>query len=376
MLTITTSGIPEAEVRAALEASGRQIVSPEPEPAAAQDPNAASVPPSPAGESPVAAPDGESAAPSEGAEPGTQGEPPANQETQPQPPAEPPTRRANFEAKRVKLEKQIGHLQTELDLERGSKTELQKKLEAAEAELAKLKPAEATPAPVKDEGPVRPKRPTLESCEYDNERFERETEEYEGNLDAYYRALSRKEFEDARKAEDAKREADEKKAREDRAAEEYRGRLATEAKAIPDYDAVVEAVGDDVQLSDITHSYVLNSDHPARLIYHFLTQARDGVENSDLARIEAISNPFKRSIALRDLEMSLAGKSPAAAAAPVAAEPPKPAAHTVRQVSRPVRRVDEPITTVGSRTAANGVTLASATSAIEYARLRNQGVKN
>lgn len=377
MLTIATSGIPEAEVRAALEASGREIADPEPAAApAAEEPNP-SVPPTPAGESPVAAPDGEIAAPSEGAEDEPQGDTPAKQEAQP---AEPPTRRDNFEKKRVKLEKQVGHLQTELELERGSKTELQKKLEATEAELAKLKPAEAAPATPKDEGPVRPKRPTLESCEFDNERYDREMEQHEVALDAYYKALARKEVEDAQKAEVAQREADQKKAAEVQAETEYRERLESGAKGIPDYEQVLADVGDDVKLTDFTHAYIKNADSPAHLIHHFLKQARDGVANPDLDRIEAISNPFKKNMALRDLELKVAGRASAAAepatppAAPVATEPAKPPVPTVRQVSRPAKVVDEPITPVGSRAPSNGAALSQAKSPMEYARLRNQGV--
>ncbi len=355
-------------------------VDPPAAPAAAAPP--ASVPPVTPGESPSAAPAGESAAPSEGAGTKPQGATPAGQEDKGQDPvvtppaAEPPNpakqARHNFEAKRVRLEKQIDQLQTDLDLERGSKAKLSKQLEDLQAELAKLKPAEA-PAAVTPPALVRPKRPTLSDVDFDQERLEAALDEHEAKLDEYNKAVIKQETEAAQQK--AAREREEREQREAATLEErqYQQRMAEGRAEISDWDEVMETT-EDLEASDVTTRFINVSEIPAHLIHHLLQNS------DDLNRIEKL-DPVRRVRALTALELQLADKRKARTAAPpvdpapvtppVAATPPPtpPAQPPAPTISRPAK-VDEPITPVGSRAPAVGQRLSQAATPKDYLRMR------
>jgi hypothetical protein len=199
MVRVETNTQPETEVRDALVAHGYKIVEeekkPEPKPVVEKpsepvgEPGEDKVPAETAGERTIAP---------EGEEP-TQETPPApTQISRPKEKA-----KGGFQVKVEKLTARVDDLQEQLDNERGDKTRLTNKLAEAQAELDRLKGTEGKPAePVKDAGPVRPKRPVmpdLAEFDYDQEKYSTavkqyraDSEKYETEMDAYTEAVAEK----------------------------------------------------------------------------------------------------------------------------------------------------------------------------------------
>jgi len=380
---VTTANVSAEEVNAMLGAQGLTpdgVKAPAEVPPAKTEPAVPSVPPTAAGEPPSAAPAGESAAPSEGAEKTPQAG--TQEEGKAPPAAEPPNpakvARANFESRQVKLKKQIDALQTDLELERGSKAGLERKLEELQAELEKLKPAEAKTDAVTPPALVRPKRPTKADFDYDDDRYEAALDEHEVKLDEYMKAVAKQESE---KSTREAREAEEKRQREEAATaeeREYQARFNKGRQEIADWDEVIESAPE-LEVTEVTQGFIRQSEIPADLVHHFLQNSEE------LHRIEKL-DPLRRVRALTTVELKLeeqrkarSGGQPVAAA-PVVETPPTPATPPAPAPAQPIStrptRVDEPITPVGGRAPAVGQRLSQAVTGKDYLRLRLAGVKD
>lgn len=311
----------------------------------------------------------------------------STQETQAAPPVEPKTgEQPKFENRRKQLERQVARLHEDLDLEKGGKAALQAKLDAATAELAKLKPAEA--AVEKPTELVRPKRPTKADADYDEDRYEQLLDAHETAMADFTRQTVQKELADAKAEEQKQRAQSERQSAADRAYQEYVGRLQEDMKGIPDYDAIVaefnESVGDrkiDVPENIETHIQIA-SEHPGYLTHFFL---KDHLNNGgkELARIAGL-NPYLQLREMNRLESRLekeyAAKPAETPAQPVAAAPPAAAAPKAPEVPAKPKLVpkmhDEPITPVGARAAGPVETLEKAASGgtVAYMQARHKGI--
>ena len=384
---MTSSFANEEQIKADLTASG---LSPEgdrkPVPVPPAEPKTASAPPEKPGESSGAAPAGESAPAPEAGEKTAQGETPAGVEgkgTEPAaatpPSGERPLRRDNFKSKIEKLEARETRLLDELELERGSKTKLQGELEELRAELAKLKPPEAEPA--QDAGPVRPKRPTLADCDFDQTKLDEAMDVYDSKMDDYHAAMEERRAteREAKRVEEQQKQA--QLAEAEKVHNAFVERKDGDRNSIEDWDEVFEQLdqltgGEDVAFPQAVNLAIVESDHPGLLLYHFAKDAMDG--QKDLRRIAALS-PVRQAWAIKELEAKLAGEhapkgtTPAAASVTPPAKP-TPAATPSPAPRRPAARIEEPIEPVGSRATANGPGLEGATNAKDYIRLRYQGV--
>lgn len=383
-VTFTSSTQSVEEMREALELHGQTVVPVEPDPISKVEPSVPSEKPS---DSPSAEPVGESAPVSE-----TEKKPQETQAAKPETPAEPkPPQRGNFESRRKSLERQVDRLQDDLELERGSKTKLETQLAEAQAELAKLKPAEAP----KVEGPTRPTRPAFprrEADDYDGSKYEAAMAQYQTNagkyeddMDAYRAAVSERSVQEAIAKKDKERQEREDAAKVERENNELRARITEQAKAFSDYDEVIGALPEEpIPTNPDFDRAILASDNPAILIRHFALDYLDH-DSMDRDRLLKLS-PHKMVMELGRLEDKLVAEhaKPVVVApkteVPVAAAPPAPAAEPPKPPERPARprqqpQPDAPIEPVGSRASTGVANLGSAHSAMEYIRMRANGVR-
>jgi hypothetical protein len=372
MVTFTSSTQSVDEMKDALELHGQTVIPGEPEPAALEP----SVPPEKPSESPSTDPDGESAPASE-----AEKKPQETQVAKPveAPPAEPKPPRGNFESRRKSLERQVDRLQDDLELERGSKTKLESQLAEAQAQLAKLKPAEAS----KVEGPVRPVRPAFprrEADDYDGSKYEAAVGKYDADARKYdddmeaYRVAS---LNDAIAKRDKESKDREEAARIERQNNEVRARFTEQAKAFPDFDELVEAMPEEpVPTTPDFDQAVMGSENSALMVRHFML---DFLDNKSVDRERLLKmTPHRMVMELGKLEDKLVAEH----AKPVAAAPPAPAAEPPKPPERPARpprqqpQPTPPIEPVGSR-GGNGVAhLGEAKDMASYIRLRGAGVKS
>lgn len=157
--------------------------------------------------------------------------------------------------------------------------ELNKKLREQELELKKLKTPQAAQEP---EAPKLGTKPTLESCEYDEEA-------YEASLTKWH--------DDKRKVEkhqeEVQRKQEEEKAENQRVVDSYTA--ASQKLKVPDFRESEELVS--IALSDVQKALILNgADNPATLVYAL------GRTPEKLKELAAITNPLKFTTAFAKLE--------------------------------------------------------------------------
>ncbi len=302
---------------------------------------------------------------------------------EPKPVAELP----KFEKRRKDLERQVARLHEDLDLEKGSKKTLQEKLDAATAELAKLKPAEVPVAKIEEL--VRPKRPTKADADYDEEKYEALMDAYEVERDEYTRKMVQRETEEARAKDEKQRKEREDTAAVAKAEQDFVGRLQEDVKGIPDYDDVVaefnEATdGREIEVPKTIETFIqISAEHPGQMM-HFLLKDYLQNDGKELARLAAL-NPYvqmRELTRLSDrLEKEYAGTTTAASAGSPVVDVP-PAAAPAKAPESPVKPKitpkvhEDPITPVGARSAGPVQTLEAAgkKGAVAYIMARNAGV--
>ncbi len=375
MITLTSNSASPEELKQVLIDKG---IVPDDESAVvpSDKPSESDKAPSP-GESPSGAPKDKTAPATEEGE-----TPQGKQAAEPAVPAEPKPE-GKFEPRRKQLEKQVARLHEDLELERGSKTALQDKIKAMEAELATLKPAEAD-KPKVDDAPVKPTRPKRADFDFDDDKYEAALDAYDSEVVAYNEALNKRIITQELAARDEKAKVDAQKAEADKVFSSFVQRRDEGAKQIEGYAELRKAAGD-YKLPDEVELHMIElSQHPAAFIAYF---DRDQVENDgkELARIAALPPRFQiHEMAKLELQLASGAKKnpkPAAdppvpaAAAPVVDEA-KPATPEVIPPAKPkLKPEDAPIEPLGGRTAGRNATLADAAgNPKKYFELRAQGV--
>lgn len=377
------------EMAAALESKGMTITSKEPGQGPRATVKAESTPTPASPEEQPGGTDGETAAvdPAETNPQETQAAPVVETPVVPTPvvatPVEPKTGEdKKFEPRRKQLERQVARLHEDLDLERGSKAALQNKLVEIQAELAKLKPAE----PAKPEELVKPKRPTRAQHEYDEEKFEAAMAEYDSLMDLYHTQATAKAVSDTLAAEAVKQKKKEEEAEVGRFFDAYNRRLAEDRKDISDYQELAEDQDADFDIDQpdmfTVKLAIMESEHPAVLLRHFMLDARDNGAK-ELKRLSGMSDLHKAKelTRLEDrlvAEREAAKKAPEPVAVPavvvapvvpvVEQKPPEPAKPKPQAKPMP-----EPIEPLGSRAAARTQSLEGLTGAA-YIAARRQGL--
>lgn len=379
MITLTSSTQSAEEMREALEANGQQVVTDGSTMSQSGEPASEQTPDSP-GESPSGKPESKTAPAT--TETGDK-KPPVTQESKPgdeTPGDEKPAEAKTFEPRRKQLERQVARLHEDLDLEKGSRAQLQTKLEAVQAELERIKPAE----PAKADELVRPKRPTKADAEWDEEKLEQMLNEYDSQMDSYNLKMASKAASDALVNDNKRREAEAAQAESDRAHQEYRGRLQQDMEVLPDYKELFESLDGVVDTPPAVDAAIQASDHPGYLVHFLMKDVLDN-DGKELAKIAAM-NPVRQVRELTRLEARLeaeyakpaeavAEPVKAAKAAPVATEPVKAPEEPAKPAKRESKRtVEDPIETVGSRSAGATAQLAQATTFKEHVLLRRQGI--
>lgn len=298
--------------------------------------------------------------------------------------------RGKFKAEKTRLREQIARISDDLETERGSKAALRAKLEAAEAELAKLtKPSEATP---KEEALQRPKRPTRAEFEYDDDKYEAAMSAYEVQVDEFNTKMTDKRVTDALAARDKADQDKAQKAVADAFWDDFVARRDAEAAEIEDYKDLLEAVPD-FEVSPDVRMRIIQSEVPAHLVHYFM---KDHVENDgkELARLSRLDPLIQgREVAKIESKLMLEraqGKKPAPAApkvapvvtkqpadeAPIVEEKPAEPVKKTEPAKPPVRpALEAPIEPLGSRSNTRTKTLADAKTPQEFIALRNQGIQ-
>ncbi len=377
MITLTSNSASPEELKQVLIDKG---IVPDDEPAVvpSDKPSESDKAPSP-GESPSGAPKDKTAPATEEGE-----TPQGKQAAEPAVPAEPKPE-GKFEPRRKQLEKQVARLHEDLELERGGKAPLLKKIEVLEAELAALKPAEAD-KPKVDDAPVKPTRPKRADFDFDDDKYEAALDAYDSEVVAYNEALNKRIITQELAARDEKAKVDAQKAEADKVFGSFVQRRDEGAKQIEDYAELREAAGD-YKLPDEVELHMIElSQHPAAFIAYF---DRDKVENDgkELARIAALPPRFQiHEMAKLELQLASGAKkktptkpvadppSVPAAAAPVVDEAKPPATPEVIPPAKPkLKPEDAPIEPLGGRTAGRNPVLEDAKSFKEYIALRAQG---
>ena len=347
-------------MRAAMEAHGQLVVDDAPQSEPTEE---AGVSPSPEGESEPVAEPGTTQEVVETPAPAAAAKPP-----------EPVSDKGKFLSRKDKAEREVSRLRDTLEDERGDRARLQEKLAAAEAEVQRLKPAEAAPP---DSGPVKPKRPTLEQAEYDQAKYEAMLDQHDEDMAAYHAKLGEKVVKDTLAAEEQKRRDREVAEAQERANQEFAGRVAAGAKAFDDYYDLVEAMPEKpVETPAALDGAIEVSSNPAMLIRYFmLDHVTEG--GKELARISRM-NPLAIVREVTLLERKLLDESAAAGAAPPVADPapaPAPVARVPAVPARPkLRTPTEPIEPVGSRAGAGSAKLSDAKAFKDYLGLRSPGL--
>jgi regulator of replication initiation timing len=325
----------EEELQAALASLGMEtdpVEAPKPEETPAPD---AKTEPEVPGVDPAEA--GENAAGTEPAPKDTQGETHEERERK---------AKGGFKAKLDKLTAQAETLRAEIEEKNGNESRLRAELEDVKARLAELKPPEAAKPAAE---PVKPKRPTLASFEFDQEKYEEALDKYDSDLTAFHKAVADQAIAAGLEAE-RQRQADREQAAEaERHFKEFTDRRDADRANYDDYDEVLSLVPKDesdslMSVSEPARAYIQRkSKHPADLIHYLATDYvyGDKEENQRLTSLD----PMDQIIELKALEDRLVAErtkgktTPKAEAAPPAK--PKPAQRTP----------EPPIDPVGGRTA-------------------------
>lgn len=319
-------------------------------------------------EEPKSEPTGEPGADKGAAEPEGKTAPvtePEKKESQEVPPGEPKEDKAKggWARKVEKLTAKVDSLQDRLDEELGDKGRLRNELAEAKAELAKANTAK--PAAEEVKGPVRPKRPTLAECDYDQDKLDTEMGKYDDLVDAYHKGLRDLDLEQFSKKE-RERQAQEAEEAKVKASNEAFGKRLDPGKAgYPDWEELFDEVGDRekageksfVELSDVGAGYIWNeSENPADLL-HFLANDLVNGDGAEAERLLALT-PFRLVIELKSIEDRIAQERKAAVTPPKKEEPPKAAVADapetpVKEQPKPKKTPDAPIEPLGGRTSPN-----------------------
>lgn len=276
-----------------------------------------------------------------------------------------PKAKGGWQRKVEKQRAEIADLRKKLDEYAGVETSpkykaMQEELAAAKAKLTELNP----PTVTKDEGPVKPKRPTLAECDYDQDKLEAALEAYDDKMTQYHESIAERKTNELltqrEQAEQAKRMEEES----NRVYNEFVTRKDKERDLIPDFDELIEASGktgqstifdriqDGSKFGKVTpaESYlVMKSKHPAELLAFFMKDLveNDGDENE---RFQAL-DPIDLIIELRELEGRLASDRAKAAKGSTSGkeettpkEPEKPPVKPQRTIAK---TPDAPLETVG-----------------------------
>lgn len=366
MLRIDSNYASEAELRGALESAGMTPETTTPEtPAQPETPAATGV--EAAGDVPVVEKTQESQA----------GEKPGEQVAAPVVPAQ--EAKPPFKSKRVRLFEDRQRLQDQLDQERGSKTQLQSRLDEATAKLAALEPKTVEAA----KGPVKPTRPTKASCEFDDDKYEVALGKYDQDMTTYHADVTQRAINETITKHDQQKREDDARAENEKSLTQFFDKVKEGSQAIEDWDEVLDELGTDkLEVSDSIEWSIRESDNPALLI-HFLT--KDQLEGGkELKRISALS-PVRQVRAIQALEDKIiADRTPkppepapaAKAAAPVAAPPvaaaPPPEKSPVKP--KPKSPAGDPIEPLGPRGGVPTPRLEDAQSNKDYFRMRLAGV--
>lgn len=367
----------EAELTAALKAAGQEIVDePAKAPAVAQD-SAQESSEQPAKEPGDAGADagGESTAPVSETGNKQDATKAKGEGEQPKPQHDDDTlSRGKFKTKLRRAEERAERLATDLEAERGSRTKLQAELDTVKAEIAKLK-GEAAPE-AKADGPVRPSRPTLRDAEFDQDKYEQMLDEYDQKLDAYNAELRKRDLEQAVQAKETERAEREKAEAAERAQREFADRLATDKKAYPDWDQVMDELGDEpVMTTDTIEAYITQAENPGALLYFFAKDAAG--EGNEIARFQRMS-PLKQVAEVAKLEERLVRERNAATVSEDSTPAAPPTKQAERAPAQPPRKVESPIEPVGSRAKSTVDTLEAAAARGDmkaYQRLRAEQIR-
>lgn len=282
---------------------------------------------------------------------------PVKKESQEVPPGEPEKAKGGWARKVEKLTARIDSLQDRLEEKSGGEERLRAELAEAKAELAKantVKPAEEV------KGPVRPKRPTLAECDYDQDKLEAKMGEYDDLVDAYHKEVATQSSEEAVKKERERQAKDAADAKIQAANDAFAARRDAGKTHYPDWQEVLDDAGDAVTVADkseAVQSYIASkTKNPADLIYFFLKDLRDndGAENERIAALD----PFDQLFELKAIEERITKDRAVVVTPPKKEEPPKAAAADtpktpVKEQPKPTKTPDAPIETLGGRTVAN-----------------------
>lgn len=377
MITLSTNTGTEQDIKDAMVANGikpEETAAPEvkdDKPVEDKSKSAASEAP---GEKVPAEPGKESEAATDAAKDKSQEKPPEQQAAETTKTPDTPDEAAGkekakggFQKKIDKLTKTVDLLQSQIEAKEGNETRLRRELEEAQAELAKLKPAEPeTPKEL-----VRPKRPTLKEFDFDQEKYDAAAEKYDADLDAYHAAVTQKTVADTLKAENEARAKQEREAQTAKAIKEFEDRRNKGKDVYDDYDELMAALPEKaetlVDKSRVVADYIqFKSKDPAHLIHFLMKDFLEGDE-AEANRFMQMDD-YDQLIAIKELEDRLikehkrdakakADEPAEAAATAAAAGPPKKAAEAAPPAKEKQPRAqvpDEPIAPVGNSAPAKG----------------------
>lgn len=259
--------------------------------------------------------------------------------------------KGGFQRKIEEKTAKIAELRDELEEERGDKTRLRQRLEAAEAELKVFK-GDKPPVEEAPKGPVRPKRPVMPQLgpDFDYEKFATEQKQYIKDCEIYDDAMV--EYFDT--VADTKAEAKVQVERNRQAVEREQFVLGQKIDAgvadYPDYWDIYKRLPEKTvaptDKSEAVQLYIeKKSKHPAALFRYLMLDYLDN-DGEEGKRIAAMDD-FDQVLELKDIETRLAQER--AAKKPVEKKPeaPKETPVTPKPVMRKVP--DAPIETVGGR---------------------------
>ncbi len=259
--------------------------------------------------------------------------------------------KGGFQAKVEKLTAKAEELREALEAERGSKVALQKQLDEVNAKLVEAGIVTKEPEAKKDDGPVRPKRPTRQEHEFDEDKYEAAMDKYDSDLDKYHATVAKQKADEA--AAELRKENEQKdaKAAEQERIDAFVRRRQAGEKDFPDLHELLADIPDDhkdlMERSRVAADYLLmESKNPAALM-HYL--AKDYLENDDAEtdRLLALT-PFQLVIELNAIEARYTNKG-----GPTL--DPAPVVTPAKQQPKPKQAVpDAPIEPVGGRHTGGG----------------------
>lgn len=259
--------------------------------------------------------------------------------------------KGGFQSKNEKLTRQLGEAREELELERGDKTALRKRVEELEAKLADNKPAEAD-KPKELVRPKRPELPELAEFDFDQEKYSaamktyrKDMSLYDDEMDAYHEAKAEKKVNAALEGEKEKTRAEKEQEAQQKAYNGFVSKKDAGRQNYDDWDDVI-AEAEDMAFPPAIQGAIFESENPADLLYHFAKNPKE-LERFEslnpLSQVREITRLEDRIVAARTTEPKEESK-----AAPEKKDPP------AKEQPKRVETPDAPITPVGSRAQAKG----------------------